>query len=368
MVSFMPAEPPYVRTVTVFRVSLPLDRAYPVAMATFTELDALVVRVEADDGSAGFGEVTIVPGYTHETVESGLAFCLAHAPLLLKKSSMQGKRHLLPYVATEPHAVSAVMTALEMLERHWLLVPTETRRIEVLAPVRGLEATKIPDEVESLLSKGHRTLKVKVGFHNVSEDLARLRLITHAAQGAAKLRVDANQGYAQAEAIRFAQELDPAVVELFEQPCDKHDWDANAAVAAVSAVPVMLDESVYNFADIQRAAGIDGVGYIKIEMEKFGGVEMAKIGLEMIRACGMIPVAGNGAASDISSWMEACTARLTVDVACEMHGFLKLKTRLLTDPLPFVDGAIVLTPGYFPRVDEAAVAGCTTFTRQFGAA
>ena len=54
-------------------------------MATFTELDALIAKVEGDDGSVGWGEVTIVPGYTHETVESGLAFCLAQAPRLLRK-------------------------------------------------------------------------------------------------------------------------------------------------------------------------------------------------------------------------------------------------------------------------------------------
>lgn len=358
---------PSIRAVSVFRASLPLDRAYPVAMATFTELDALIVKVEANDGHVGWGEVTIVPGYTHETVESGLAFCLAHAPRLLGNTPIQGKRHLLPHITTEPHAVSALMTALEMLERNRVLVSAETWRIEVLAPVRGLEVARIPEEVASLLEKGHRTLKVKVGFQSVGEDLARLQLIAKTASRAAKLRVDANQGFTRSEGIRFAQELDPAAVELFEQPCDKDDWDANAAVAAVSNVPVMLDESVYNFADIQRAAGIDGVGYIKIEMEKFGGVEMATTGLEMIRACGMIPVAGNGAASDISSWMEACTARLTVDVPCEMHGFLKLKTPLLQDRLPFVDGAIVLSPGYFPRIDENAVARCTTFTQRFSA-
>jgi L-alanine-DL-glutamate epimerase-like enolase superfamily enzyme len=334
-------------------------------MATFTELDALIAKVEGDDGAVGWGEVTIVPGYTHETVESGLAFCLANAPRLLGKTSTEAKRQLIPHVQTEPHAASALITALEMLERHPFLITTETRRIDVLAPVRGLEASKIPEEVGNLLHKGHRTLKVKVGFQSVSEDLARLRLIASAASGAAKLRVDANQGFSQSEGIRFAQELDPTAVELFEQPCDKHDWEANAAVAAISNVPVMLDESVYNFADIQRAAGIEGVGFVKIEMEKFGGVEMATIGLEMIRAGGMIPVAGNGAASDISSWMEACTARRTVDVPCEMHGFLKLKTPLLQDPLPFVDGAIVLSPGYFPRIDEKAVARCTTSTQRF---
>jgi L-alanine-DL-glutamate epimerase-like enolase superfamily enzyme len=356
-----------VRSISIRRASLPLDRPYPVAMATFTELDAIIAKIEAADGRVGWGEVTIVPGYTHETVESGLAFCLTHAPQLMRRSVLGAKRHLLPFVATEPHAVSALMTALEMLEQHWILVPTETQRIEVLAPVRTIDAEKIRDEVDTLLLKGHRTLKVKVGFRSVAEDLARVRTIANAASGKARLRVDANQGYSQSEGMRFARELDPTYVELFEQPCDKFNWDANAAVAAVSNVPVMLDESVYNFADIQRAAGIEGVGYIKIEMEKFGGIEMAKTGLEMIRSCGMIPVAGNGAASDISSWMEACTARLTVDVPCEMHGFLKLTSPLLQDRLPFVDGAIVLTPGYFPSVDESMVARFTTFTQQFSA-
>jgi L-alanine-DL-glutamate epimerase-like enolase superfamily enzyme len=354
-----------IRSVTVHRALLPLDRPYPVAMGTFTQLDAIVTRVQSDDGFVGWGEVTIVPGYTHETVDSGLAFCLARGPQLIGLDVMRAKRKLLPFVANEPHAVSTLMTALEMLERHWILRPNETHRIEVLAPVRSIEDEAIFGEVEDLLLKGHRTLKVKVGFRTVGEDLERLKVIATATSGRAKLRVDANQGYSVADGIHFAQKLDPAVVELFEQPCDKQDWEANAAVAKASAVPVMLDESVYNFADIQRAAGIDGVGYIKIEMEKFGGIEMTKAGLEMIRACGMVPVAGNGAASDISSWMEACAARLTVNVACEMHGFLKITTPLLQERLPYDDGAIVLRPDYFPTVDEASLARVTTFTRAY---
>jgi len=354
-----------IRSVAIHRAVLPLDRPYPVAMATFTELDAIVASVQSDEGGTGWGEVTIVPGYTHETVESGLAFCLARGPDLVGLDITRAKRRLLPSVASEPHAVSALMTALEMLEGHWILRPTETQRIDVLAPVRSLEEEAILPEVESLLRKGHRTLKVKVGFRTMSEDLVRLKVIASAAAGRAKLRVDANQGYSVTDGIHFSRRLDPEVVELFEQPCDKQDWDGNAAVANASAVPVMLDESVYNFADIQRAAGIDGVGYIKIEMEKFGGIEMTKTGLDMIKASGMIPVAGNGAASDISSWMEACAARQTVDVACEMHGFLKITTPLLREPLPYDNGAIVLRPDYFPTVDEASLARVATFTRTF---
>lgn len=357
--------------VEVHRATLPLDRPYPVAFATFSELDAIVVRVRDVAGSSGWGEVTIIPRYTHETVESGLAFCHAHAPRLIGLNVTQAKRHLLPFVGSEPHAVSALMTALEMLERHPLLRPKKTARIAVLAPVRKLDERSIGAEVEELLDKGHRTLKIKVGFSTVDDDLKRLGVIAKAARDRAMLRVDANQGYTRDQGIHFAKRLDPNSVELFEQPCDKADWDANAAVAGQSAVPVMLDESVYNFADIQRAAGIHGVGYVKIEMEKFGGMEMTRAGLDLIRSCGMKPVAGNGAASDISSWMEAAAARTTVDIACEMHGFLKIKTPLLEEPLPFENGDIVLRPRYFPRVNEKLLSRLTKskkrFTRRDGA-
>ena len=63
--------------------------------------------------------------------------------------------------------------------------------------------------------------------------------------------------------------------------------------------------------------------------------------------------------------MEACVARTTIDNAGEMNGFLKPKTRLLANPLPFENGAIVVPEGYWPgpvrsarhrRVDGGAAA------------
>ncbi len=64
-------------------------------------------------------------------------------------------------------------------------------------------------------------------------------------RGRCALRLDANQGYSREDAIRFVTSLDPDAIELFEQPCDKADWDSAVAVARVSNVPMMLDESIY---------------------------------------------------------------------------------------------------------------------------
>jgi L-alanine-DL-glutamate epimerase-like enolase superfamily enzyme len=217
--------------------------------------------------------------------------------------------------------------------------------------------------VEQLLALGHRTLKIKVGF-DVDRDLERVRLIQKIADGRAKLRVDANQGYSRSDGARFASSLDPSAVEWFEQPCDLKDWDSNAVVAKASAVPVMLDESIYSFEDIQRAAGMPGVGVIKHVLEKYGGIEMLKAALDHIRICGMRSTLGNGGATDLTSWMEACVARLTVDTPCEMHGFLKVKEPLLSEPLPFESGDIVLRAGYRPTVNQKTLEKYTKSTER----
>lgn len=339
--------------VAIYRVQMPLDRPYPLSfnrvdMAAF---DAIVAEVRDVDGQTGWGEVTILPGYTHETVESGWKFALDHSPQLIGKSTLAAKRHLIAHVEASPHAVNPLLTAIEMVEENPLLTIRETARVPVLAPIRHKDEKRIRPEVEDLVGKGHKTLKVKIGF-DVDEDLARLDVIKNAVAGRARLRVDANQGFNRKDGCRFAAALDPKHIEWFEQPCDRHDWDSNAAVAKASAVPVMLDEAIYGFADIQRAAGLDGVGYIKHVIEKYGGLDLLKAALDHIRICGMKATLGNGGATDITSWMEACVARATVDIACEMHGFLKVKEPLLSEPLPFENGDIVLKPGYKPTVNR----------------
>jgi len=355
-----------IQDVTVFRAQVPYDRPYPLSFnaVDMAGADAIVARIRDRDGRTGWGEVTILPGYTHETVTSGLAFCLEQAQALVGVKSADAKRRLIAHVPSSPHAVTPLLTAIEMMEDHALLRRDKTARVPVLAPIRNRDAALIPDEVEELIGKGHRTLKVKMGF-NVDEDLTRLDLIYKLVNGRARLRIDANQGYTREGGSRFAAALEPRFVEWFEQPCDRHDWESNAAVAKVSAVPVMLDEQIYDFSDIQRAAGVTGVGFVKHVLEKYGGLELLKTALDHIRICGMRPVLGNGGATDITSWQEACVATHTVDLPCEMHSFLKVKEPLLEQPLPFDNGDIVLRPDYRPMVNEATLKRFTVSEKRF---
>jgi L-alanine-DL-glutamate epimerase-like enolase superfamily enzyme len=118
---------------------------------------------------------------------------------------------------------------------------------------------------------------------------------------------------------------------------------------------MMLDESIYGMADIERAAQLRAARFIKLKLMKMGSLEALAQGIRRIRELGMVPVLGNGVACEVGCWMEACVARTLIANAGEMNGFLKLVARLLVNPVRFESGAMLLEAGYAPRLDPDCV-------------
>jgi len=348
-----------IREIELRQLRMPLRVPYVVSTRTITEFDPIVVCAIADDGTEGWGEALISPGYTYETREGAWSFCREAAQRMRGSPLPRARAAIADQMAASPGAASALLAALDMLDDHPLLHATEGRRIPLLAPVQGHAPAEIQDDVARLIEHGFRTLKVKVGF-DWRADLERVSLIQTAAQGRATLRLDANRSYRREDAIAFARGLQPEGIELFEQPCGSAAWEDNAAVAARSNVPIMLDESIYSMDDVRRAAGIEGVDFIKLKLKKIGSIDMLCDGLAEIRRLGMTPVLGDGMSTEIGCWMEACVASCAIDNAGEMNGFLKTKDRLFVDALKFADGAVTIPRDYRPRINRDAVDFHTT--------
>ena len=341
--------------VLLWRVRVPLSITYNTAIAAIDALDSIVVQVRMEDGRRGIGETTVIPGYAFETVDGAWEFCRTHAERIVGLKPDKARCGFDPFRHSDPHAVSALQMAIEMAEGNPLLAPpAESRRVAILAPVNDKALDRIPDEIEARIAEGYGTLKVKVGW-DVDADLRRLALIQRICAGRVLLRVDANQGYARAEGRRFATSLNPEALQLLEQPCAADDWAANAAVAERSPVPVMMDESIYGLADIDRAAAMTGCGFVKLKIAKMSGATLLLEGLQRIRARGLVPILGNGVATDIGCWVEASVMRHIELPAGEMNGFLKNRAQLLTSPPRFDKGAIVLEPSARPELDLAAL-------------
>lgn len=355
-----------IEQVIVRQVGLPLSTPYKLSLLTMREFDPFLVEVRDSNGRSGFGEALIVPGYTSETVEGSWRLCCELAQAIAGRSADEAKTIARGTIPQGVGASSAVLAALDMVTKHPVLTPTRDLTIPVLAPLNAEQPAELASEIEQKLAQGFGTLKVKVGF-DWREDLGRVQVVQELTAGRATLRLDANQGFTSADGAEFARRLDPQGIELFEQPCHMDDWEANAVVARVSTVPVMLDESIYDLAGIDRAGGMEGVGFVKLKLKKMGSVDMLLDGLARIRSLGMTPVLGDGVSLEVGCWAEACVAARAIDNAGEMNGFLKTGTRLFENPLVFAGGAIHIPAGYTPRLNPEVLAACTRRERGFAA-
>ena len=340
-----------ITSVNLRKLRLPLVVPYRLSYRTFEEFEPYYVEITTDDGRVGFGDGHISPGSSSETREGGWAFCKELSRALPGKTVAEARLLVQARMPENKVAASALATALEVLDNTDLIDIPVDLHLPLLAPVNSTNLENIPGELEELMAEGFKTFKVKVG-KDLEADLRRVAAIQEVTTGRATLRLDANRAFDQDQGCRFASSLNPEGIELFEQPCLAEDWDANAAVARVSKVPLMLDEPICTLADIERAGKLEGVRFCKLKLKRFGSMQSLKEGLDAVRAHGMEPVLGDGLGSEITSWMEACVAQSTIRNAGEFNGFLKPVRRLLDTPLTFENGNIILTKGYQPSINR----------------
>ena len=343
-----------IERITARQLRIPLLVPYRLAFGPVEHFDTIVVECVAADGSAGLGEATVLTGYTDETIEQSWRATREIADTLVSLDPASAKRKLDALVHSLPFTVTAFGSALEMLERSPLLSFDREVAVPILGLLNAVAEEAMRTEAERLLASGYRTIKVKVGT-DVAKDAAHVARVQRLLAGRARIRIDANQGFTAEQGVAFVEALDPAGIELFEQPCAAGDGNAHLAVVKASAVPMMLDESIYGMADIERAAELQAARYIKLKLMKLGTLRALGEALARIRALGMAPVLGNGVACDLGCWMEACVAARHIDNAGEMNGFLKVKARILSEELELRDAAIRLKPGFAPRLAAQAL-------------
>ena len=345
-----------IERIDVRRLEIPLTRPYRLAFGPVTHYDTIIVDIVGDSGERGFGEATLLTGYTDETIGDSYVLAATIGRELPGMTSADARARMQSLGARTPFVATAFHTALDMAGAHPLLCTHEVRRVPILGLLQGDGDAELGENFDRLLADGYRTVKVKIGF-DVDDDLRLLASIQRVVAGRAAVRVDANQGYTADEAVALIRRVDPTGIELFEQPCAAGDWQAHrvaAAAAAKRGLPLMLDESIYDIGDIERAAAEHACAFIKVKLMKFIGLDALAASIERIRAMGMQPVLGNGVACDVSCWMEACVASASIDNAGEMNGFLKARRMLFTEPLGFDAGAIVVPAG-LPVLDVEAL-------------
>lgn len=351
-----------------FRLEIPLTSPYENALGALRSFDAVVFRMTGADGAEGWGEACPVTGYSPETPAEAWDFARQILPDLTGRTHGEVGSILEEQLGRYPFVVSALNEALaDMRGEFGSSAPEDgPEAVELIGTINTLDPLRAPDLAQALLAKGYRTLKVKVGY-DPAADACRVRRIAEAVEDRAVLRIDANQGYTVTQALAFARAIPAEVVEVFEQPVPADDWEGIRQVAAASPVPIMLDESIYGDADVERAARIGGVAALKLKMSKSGGPGHLARQVARCRELGLEVVIGNDVATDLGCLHEGRQyLRLGLSAAGEMNGFLKPVHGILSTTLEQRGASLFIPSSVVTSVDAERLADFTKETVSAG--
>ncbi len=169
----------------------------------------------------------------------------------------------------------------------------------------------------------HPVLKMKVGFDGDVEAVGAVREAF-----AGTLRIDANEGWSEGQAIERLGRLEAFDIELCEQPIPAGDHRALRRVTESTSIPVFADEDVCTSRDVAELAGVsDGVN---LKLRKCGGIGEAVRAISTARALGLGVMLGCDLESGVAATAQASVAALADHV--DIDGPLLLGE----DPFPGV--------------------------------
>jgi muconate cycloisomerase len=361
--------PLVIRRVDAIPVGLPLKKAMGMAGSTVSRALNILVRIEAADGTVGWGEAASAPTMTGDTLGSLVAAVRDHlAPMLVGEDAWRRPalcRELRRALYGNSGAHSAIEVALLDLAGQASGLPLVDLmggavRFEV-APMWLLgNPTAEQDIVEAhgKRAEGFGFFKLKIGTKPVETEIAATLALRDALGTEMPLCADANCGLSFDDAQRYLEGTRDAGLMFVEQPLAHDDLAGLARLTQLSPTLIGADEGIHSLADLEEHKSC-GVGGVSLKLIKLGGMSAAVEAAQLCQRLGLsINIAAKIAESSIASAAAihlACAAP-AVDWGVSLTHFY-LAEDIVREPLAISGGEVALPagPGLGIDVDEAQV-------------
>lgn len=316
------------------------DRATPKRPTPL--LEYVLVRIEADDGTVGWGEAQVDIGFFGHTVEDVVssvddylgpqlvghdAFDRARA---LERIDFRGHSTAKAGIDVALHDLAARAAGLSLAQ---LLGGASGERITVALEIAGGPADAMAAECRRFVELGVSAFKAKIGG-DPDADADRLSAIREAVGPDVVLRADANQGYHVKEAVRFCRLIErrDLRLDLLEQPLKAHDLDGMALLRQAVDTAICADESAYGPTDALRVVRRGAADVINVKIGKAGGLIAARAIAAIAEAAGLRCVFGTafGTGIEVATKLHLAAATPSADRTVEFTE-LGLHETLLTD-------------------------------------
>lgn len=278
-----------IRNIQAFCYRYPLSTPVVTSFGRMLDRPAVFVRVEDGDGNIGWGEVWAnfpSTGAEHRArlVNEVLAPVMhgfkASQPADVFDQLTQATSVLAlqsgefgPFA----QAIAGIDLAVWDLYAHrrntalWKVLGGNRSEIQVYAS--GINPAGSLQTAEAALRRGHRALKLKVGFDLAGDcaNLASLRKLV----GDGKLAADANQGWSVERAIEAAPHLTEFGLAWLEEPIRAdRPWREWQTLRTRTDVPLAAGENIASRAGFAQVLGDDVLRVVQPDIAKWGGLSV----------------------------------------------------------------------------------------------
>jgi len=341
--------------VEIFPVIVPLKKAAESAHGAATEQGSVVIRITTGGGEYGVGAIDPLPGYDEESMEEIVTTVQEQlTPLIMGEDPRRIRRIVdIMDTAVPRHLGSkaGVEMALFDLLGRTLGVPVHALfggRVKDEIALNGWLGLVNPDkakqEAQEMLDRGFRSLKVKINA-DVAGSRKRVEVVRSVVGKRMQIRVDANEALNLAQAKEVVRALEPFDIEYLEQPMPREKLEDFIALAKISRVKLMADESIHDMETLLQILKSGAAQFVKVKVQKMGGFLKTYQAVQVAEAFGIPVILGHGFGLTLNTLAELHLAACTPAImdGCESVGPIKMADDVVKEPI-MMDRGVVPVP------------------------
>ena len=235
---------------TLLRLSIPFRAPFVSADAVVTSRELVLLRLEAADGTVGWGEAAPFEPYDGVPLD--------RAAEEMARLDLEARQEGRPLAEPVKDALAVNMT-----------LPGGPPEEAAAGARQGARA-------------GFACFKVKVGL---PEDADRVAAVREAVGPWPALRVDANRAWSVEQAVACIRAIEDHDLEFVEQPC--RTLEELRQVRGRVSTPIAADESARSLRAIRRAVEIEACDVVNVKLAGAGGFRPAREILRLARSNGL---------------------------------------------------------------------------------
>ncbi len=251
------------------------------------------IKLTTDDGKTGFGEVAPLPGLSLEKID--------RIPAVLDEIKGQASTIELPITNDGIFALSkdlaedfaSIRFGLEMAlldlknggQQLWFQSAFTEGVSEI--PINGLiwmgDSSVMKQRIDEKLAQGFSCIKLKVGALDFNEELDLIRYLRQQSKELI-IRLDANGGFSNSEAIIKLEKLSSCDIHSIEQPIMMGQPEAMAFLCERSPIPIALDEELIGVnSDTEKIELLETIepDFLILKPSLLGGFKETKTWIDM---------------------------------------------------------------------------------------